>query len=259
MKKPIAVGLYLLLGIPFLWGQSTSTTTFTQVTHPCSVTGCTNAQLSDGETFSFTDTLQYYGVYPILGTLQFRGVKYAMSGQASGYETIDLSNSQGFAVHEAFSVRCYRGCSQTWLNGSLTVPNTYLGVQVDTSVLMYTNTFGQVVQQYPDWPSTAFGGSVYRATGNIEGPTTGIVQVGLVTASDVDTPVILTCSDAAFTIPSEITIPAGSTYQNAPISAAVIPYNQPAVTATIRATFPDGSTAIITVTDSQGPTQLTGE
>ena len=60
-------------------------------------------------------------------------------------------------------------------------------------------------------------------------------------------------SDPAFTVPAQVTIPAGTLYANDAINAAVIPYNQPGVTATITATYPDGQVATITVTDSPGP------
>lgn len=252
MKKLIVVGLGALLAAS-LFAQSTNTTTFTQTGGVgCHVTGCANAALNDGETFSFTDTLQYYGTYSILGKLTFRAIGYSMSGQASGYQTIDLSNAQGFAVHEDYAVHCYRGCSQTWKDGSLTIPKEYVGVQVDTSVLMYTNVFGQVVQQYPNWPPTAFGGQVYRSSGYIEGPLNGTVQVGLASVSDVDVTVKLASSDPTFTVPSQITIPAGSLYANGSITAVTVGSG---VVATITATFPDGTTSTITVTDDPGPAQ----
>ena len=177
----------------------TQTTTLTQelapgaTKSPRQVTGCINAYLSDGETFSFNDTLQYYGSYSILGNLSFRGVEYQMTGNSSGYQVIDLHNAQGFAIHEAFSVRCYRGCIQTWLNGYLVAPNVFVGVQVDSS------------------------------------------------------------SDPAFTVPGSLTIPAGQVAASGAINAAVIAYNQPAVAATITATYPDGRTATIVVTDDPGP------
>lgn len=249
-KKPIAVGVYLLFGIPFLWGQSTSTTTFTQTGGGgCHVTGCTNAPISDGETFSFNDTQEYYGAQNILVNLYFRGIQYAMSGKGSGYQTEDLSNGQGFAIHEDFTVHCLRGCSNTWKDGSLRVPNTYVGVIMDRSIF-YPG-------QYPNWPPTAFGGQVYRSGGTyVEGPSSGTVQVGLAVPAQVDTVVTLTTSDAAFTVPERITIPAGQLFANGTITAAAFT-GRTEIVATVLATFPDGSTAIITVTDDPGPAPVT--
>jgi len=238
------------------------TTTFTQTGgSTCHVTGCSNAPVSDGETFSFSDTLKYYGSYSIAGTLTFRGIGYALSGTSSGYQTIDLSaNDAGpFAVHEDFAIHCFRGCGQTWLDGSLTVPNEYLGIQVDKSQFLYVDVFGHVVQQYPNWPSTAFGGSVYCSAAlitpcNGEGPLNGTVQVGLAAPASTDTTVLLSSSDPTFTVPVSVTIPAGSLYANFYGQlAAVVPYPQADVSAIITATFPDGTTSSVTVVDGTGP------
>ena len=232
MKRIIAVAA---LGLAALmpctsWAQSTApSTVLSQVSaQSCAVTGCINAKLSDGELFTFSDMLRYYGSYPINGRLAFRGLNYDMTGQSSGYQVIDLSGNGGqFAVHEEFAVRCYRGCTQTWLRGSLTVANEYIGTQ-----------------------PTNYGSSGYPAYTNIS---TGTGQVGLVSASQSDTLITLTSSDVTLIqVPSEVTILAGALDANFTITAtAPTQPNSPPdfspSTVVVTATFPDGQTASVSL------------
>jgi hypothetical protein len=120
-------------------------------------------------------------------------------------------------------------------------------------VFTYSCIPGVVVNSYPNWPPTAFGGQRYQCGIYLEGPTTGTVQVNLAVPSVVDAVVTLSSSDPAFTVPGSLIIPAGQVAASGAIYAAVIAYNQPGVAATITATYPDGGTATIVVTDDPGP------
>lgn len=218
-----------ILGLAFACTSRAQSTTLTQTSGTgCVVTGCTNAKLSDGELFTWGDTLVYYGSQSIFGKLQFRGMHYQMSGQASwnGYQVIDLSDN-GFAIHEAFSVRCYRSCTQIWQNGYLSLPSEYVGAD-----------------------PADYGNQGYPSYANL---TTGTGQVGVVTASMVPLTVTLVSGDTSqIQVPSEVTIPAGSLYADFTITATAPtqpnspPYLQPA-SVTITATFQDGQSSTFTV------------
>lgn len=188
----------------------------------CHVTGCLNAPLSDGELYSWSDTLQYYGSYPIAGKLQFRGMHYQMSGNSSGYQVIDLAGA-GFAIHEAFKVTCFRSCSNSWLNGYLDVPNEY--VASDPS---YYGNSG-----YPSYTCICSGNG---QVGFVATQTSPIV-VNLVT----DNPSVIQ-------VPPQVTILGGTQFTDFAITATVPNTGiGPVYTVTITATFPDGTTATFPV------------
>lgn len=231
MKKAIFATMGLLLALLVVGeimaiAQSGNTTALAQVSaQSCQVTGCVNAKLSDGELFSFSDTLRYYGSYNINGRLAFRGLNYLGTGQSSGYQIIDLAFAGGqFAVHENIAI--VRGNSQKWLNGSLTMANEYVGTD-----------------------PAYYGSTEYPAYGDI---TTGTGQVGLVKAAISDTVVTLASSDTTqVQVPSEVTILAGSLNANFTVTATAPTTTGPGTTnnpnVTITATFPDGRVASMPV------------
>lgn len=224
MTKQIAVAVLGLLACTSSASAQTTQLKQTAAGPNCQIVGCINAPLSDGELFTFSDTLKYLGSYPINGKLAFRGLNYFLSGHSSGYEVIDLDASawenNGFAVHENFApcYRCFR-----WHDGYLQVANEYVG----------------------------FDPYLYGYNGAVN-VTSGTGQVGLVTASPFPLTVTLASSDTTqIQVPSEVTIPAGSLDADFTIMAtAPTQTTPPSPTAkiTIIATFPDGTSAVATVT-----------
>lgn len=190
----------------------------------CQVYGCINAPLSDLETFTFSDTLRYLYDQPINGKLAFRGLNYFMSGHSTGYLNIDLDASayenNGFAVHELFHPSRGNG---NWQNGYLQLDNEYVG----SDPFLY-----------------GWNGAVNVASG------TG--QVGVVTANMIqDQTVNLTSGDPnLIQVPVQVTIKAGSLDADFTITATAPtapPLGAP-TPVTVTATFPDNTTATMTVT-----------
>ena len=209
--------------------------TLTQTTRTCSTFSCGNAQLQDGELFSYTiATSAYAGP----SHLTFRGQTYYDLTWTCGVsrwpncgasQTITANNGQ-YVVQESFQLHCYRtGCTTTNLSGSLTLNNDVFSLK-----------------------PTTFGGSAgYPSYG--PGPLTGAGQVELAVKSLTDTVVLLQCSDPSITVPVSVTITAGSFVADFTVSAAAIKYGNPPTTGVITATFPDGSTVSVTVTDNPLP------
>ena len=226
MKKYIPRLLVVLSVAVSLFAQS-GTTTLTQTTLSCGVFGCSNAKLQDAELFSyFIATDPYHGA----SHLTFRGQTYydlTWTCGVSGWpgcgtsQTITGNNAQ-YVVHETFQVHCSRtGCSTTNLSGSFTLNNEVFSVR--------PTTYGYT------------------------GPFTGTGQVELAVKSTTDTIVTLTSSDPSITVPGTVTITAGAFVADFTLNDAAIPYGNPATTGTITATFPDGYTANVTVTDNPLP------
>lgn len=233
MKKDfLRLPLMLLFSVPIL--ASSGTTTLTQTKLSCSPFGCLNAPLQDGELFSYyIATSAYYGP----SYLTFRGKTYYDLTWTCGIsqypgcvasQTITANNGQ-YVVHETFQQHCFRSCVTTNLSGSFTLNNEVFSLN-----------------------PTSFGGQAgYPSYG--AGPLTGTGQVELAVKSLTDTIVTLTSSDASITVPETVTITAGAFNADFTVSAVGIKYGNPATTGTIVATFPDGQTVNVIVTDNPLP------
>jgi hypothetical protein len=233
MKKYLLrLPLMLLIAVPLF--ASTGTTTLAQTTHPCNPFGCTNAPLQDGELFSYyIATSAYYGP----SRLTFRGQTYYDLTWTCGIsqypscvasQTITANNGQ-YVVEETFQQHCFRTCVTTNLSGSFTLNNDVFSLR-----------------------PTSFGGQAgYPSYG--PGPLTGTGQVELAVKSLTDTIVTLASSDPSITVPETVTITAGAFIADFTVNAVGIKYGNPATTGMIRATFPDGHTVNVSVTDNPLP------
>jgi hypothetical protein len=233
MKKCLRNLPVILLVVAPL-SAATGTTTLTQAALSCSPFGCTNAKLLDGELFSYyIATSAYAGP----SHLTFRGQTYydltwtctvSKYPGCAGSQTITANNGQ-YVVQETFHLHCFRSCTVTNLSGSFALNNEVFSLR-----------------------PAAFGGSAGYPTYG-PGPLTGTGQVELAVKSLTDTVVRLQSSDASITPPAEVTITAGSFIADFTITAAAIPNGKPPTTATITATFPDGSVIKVAVTDNPLP------
>jgi hypothetical protein len=235
MKKYL-VRLPIMLSVAVSLFAQSGTTTLTQTTLTCGTFGCSNAKLRDAELFSyFIASDAYHGA----SHLTFRGQTYYDLTWTCGIsrwpgcgpsQTITANNGQ-YVVHETFQLHCYRtGCSTTNLSGSFTLNDDVFSIR--------PTTFGGETG-YPNYAP---------------GPLTGTGQVELAVKSTTDTIVTLESSnDPSITVPETVTITAGAFVADFTVNAVGIKYGNPATTATITATFPDGHTANVTVTDNPLP------
>lgn len=233
--KNCLLKLPIMLSIAASLFASSGTTTLTQTTRPCSPFSCSNAPLRDGELFSYyIATSAYSGP----SHLTFRGQTYydltwtcGVGGwpRCGASQTITANNGQ-YIVQETFQLHCYRtGCVTTNLSGSFTLNNDVFSLRPVT-----------------------FGGSAgYPSYG--PGPLTGTGQVELAVKSLTDTVVSLACGDPSITVPPTVTITAGAFVADFTVDAVGIKYGNLPATGAITATFPDGHTVNIAVTDNPLP------
>ncbi len=234
MKKPLLrFPITLLVAVPLF--ANSGTTTLTQSTLSCSPFGCTNATLQDGELFSYSIATSAYGAP---SHLTFRGQTYydltwtcgVGKWPGCGTSQIITANNGQYVVHETFQLRCYRsGCTTTNLSGSFTLNNDIFSLK----------------------PTTFGGSGPYPSYG--PGPLTGTGQVELAVKSLTDTVVTLASTDPSITVPGSVTITAGSFVADFTVNAVGIKYGNPPTTATITATFPDGNSVTVAVTDNPLP------
>lgn len=233
MKKYL-LRLPLVLSIAAPLFASAGTTTLTQTTRPCSPFGCTNAPLEDGELFSYyIATSAYYGP----SHLTFRGQTYydltwtcgiSQYPGCVGSQTITANNGQ-YVVHETFQQHCFRSCVTTNLAGSFTLNYDVFSMR----------------------PASFGGQAGYPSYG--PGPLAGTGQVELAVKSLTDTIVTLVSTDPSITVPETVTITAGAFVADFTAAAVGIPYGSRATAGMIMATFADGSTVNVTVTDNPLP------
>lgn len=233
MKKYLLLlPLMLLISVPLF---ASGATTLTQTGYGCSPFGCTNGTLQDGELFTYyIATGAYYGS----SYLTFRGRTYYDLTWTCGIgqypacvasQTITANHGQ-YVVQETFQRHCYfRSCTVTNLSGSFTINNEIFSL------------------------STASFGGQAGPPGYGPGPLTGTGQVELAVKSLTDTVVTLTSSDPSITVPTTVTITAGSFVADFTVTAVGIKYGKPGTTATVVATFPDGQTISVIVTDTPLP------
>lgn len=233
MKRHL-LGLPVVLAVAAPLFAGPGTTTLTQTALSCSPFSCTNGKLQDGELFSYyIATSAYSGP----SYLTFRGQKYYDLTRTCGLsnypacatsQTITANGGQ-YVVQETFLRHCFRSCTISNLSGSFTLNNDVFSLR----------------------PTSLGGSAGYPSYG--PGPLTGTGQVELAVKSLTDTIVALQSSDPSITVPAEVTITAGAFMADFTVSAASIPNASPATTGVITATFPDGATINVAVSDNPLP------
>ena len=125
--------LVLLLLMTAFAVTASAQTMYQQTSHRCLLQHCYNATLDDGETFSYTDGIQYYGTQSFIGSVTFRGQTYsdfqgtvtATTGPQRAYTNYwslaGTFNNGADIIQETIAVTCYRGCSQRNVSGSVTI------------------------------------------------------------------------------------------------------------------------------------------
>jgi len=96
---------------------------FIRLSHNCLYQHRYSATLADGEKFSYTDRIQYYGTQSVQRSATFRGATHtnfvwqltSTSGPSKPFTNYWFLGSTfdngAVAIHEYISVFCYRGCS----------------------------------------------------------------------------------------------------------------------------------------------------